>query len=98
MQNFTLQFWKRYAVLSLILSVLLLSNVYAQQTITVSGVVTAKEDGSPLPGTTVVVKNAKEGVAADASGKFTIKVAAGSTLVFQAVGYLPLEASVNGST
>src|ERR1700761_2737543 len=98
MQNFTLQFWKRCVILPVILSCFLFTTAHAQQTITVSGVVTSKEDGTPIPGTTVVVKSTNQGTSADAAGKFTIRAAVGATLVFKVLGFETLEATVKGST
>jgi TonB-linked SusC/RagA family outer membrane protein len=54
---------------------------------TVSGRVTASEDGSPLPGVNVIVKGTTVGTSTDADGKYTITVPAnGSSLVFSFIG------------
>ncbi|HEU4553521.1 MAG TPA: TonB-dependent receptor [Chitinophaga sp.] len=80
------------------LLVILLSAVsYAQQQITVTGTVTSKDDGQPLPGVAVSVKNTTQGVATDGSGKFSIRTAPGSTLVFKALGFTTQEVNVDGS-
>ncbi len=72
----------------LLLTVFLLSALAGlAQTIKVSGVVTSAEDGLPLPGVAVVVKeNPTVGVATDIDGNYTITAESGQTLVFSYVG------------
>lgn len=67
---------------------------------TISGTVTAKEDGLPLPGVSVKVKGTKIGAQTDPSGNFALKVPGNGTviLVFSYVGFLDKEVSVSGNT
>ena len=60
--------------------------VSAQQNLSVSGVVTDAGDGSPLVGVSVLVKGSTVGTITDMSGKYTLKAAQGSTLVFSYIG------------
>jgi TonB-dependent starch-binding outer membrane protein SusC len=54
---------------------------------TVSGKVTATEDGSPLPGVNVVVKGTTNGTVTDADGNFKLTISgSGSSLVFSFIG------------
>lgn len=53
-------------------------------------------DGSPIASASVVVKGSKNGVAADADGRFTLTVADDAVLVISAVGYIQQEISVKG--
>lgn len=54
---------------------------------TVSGKVTAAEDGSTLPGVNVVLKGTTTGISTDAEGRYTLSVpASGGTLVFTFIG------------
>lgn len=62
------------------------SNAYAQ-TRTVTGTVTGKDDGLPLPGVSVVVKGTKTGTQTGPDGSYGIKVAPGQSLVFTFVGF-----------
>lgn len=63
----------------------------------VSGVVTA--GSSPLSGVTIYVKeNSTIATSTDANGRYSIKVSAGQTLVFSAVGFDKVEKPVQGST
>ena len=75
---------------SLFLSSLLLSLVWVSsfaQDRKVTGKVTAAEDGSTLPGVSVVVKGSAKGTNTDADGNYSIAVPNnGSTLVFSFVG------------
>jgi outer membrane receptor protein involved in Fe transport len=61
--------------------------VLAQRTI--SGVVTSSEDGTAIPGVTILVKEATRiGVLSDLNGKYTLKIPANAkTLVFSFIGY-----------
>jgi len=70
--------------------------VYAQNR-NVSGIVT-DAGGKAIPFASVTVKGTKNGVTADADGKFTIKgVAAGTVLVITSVGYDDKEITVGTS-
>lgn len=73
------------------------SQVYAQ-TRTITGTVTEKEEGGPLPGVSVMVKGSKTGTQSNAQGKFSISASTGQTLVFTSVGYLTQSITVSGST
>jgi TonB-linked SusC/RagA family outer membrane protein len=69
------------------------------QTRTISGTVTDAQDGSPLPGVTVVVKGTNKGVLTNGSGSFQLTdVSPDATLVFSFIGYLTKEVSVGNSS
>jgi len=87
---------KFYLFLSRYLAVFLLCITvtgYAQQR-TVSGKVTASEDGSPLPGVNVLEKGTSNGTATDANGEFKISVGDNATLTVSFVGYKPQDVEV----
>lgn len=67
--------------------------------VTIQGAVT-DDKGSPLPGTTVVVKgSAGLGTSTDAEGKFSLTVPTGNeTLVISAIGYVAQEIPIGGRT
>ena len=57
---------------------------------TVTGTVTDKGDGQPLPGVTVRIKGTKVGTQTSATGSYSIKVpSSGTILEFSYLGYLP---------
>ncbi len=62
----------------------------AVKDVTVTGKVT-DEEGLPLPGATVMVKNTTKGVSADANGEYSLVVPPNSTLVFSFMGYAGVE-------
>ena len=79
------------------LSVLLLFGVYmvsAQQSLSVSGVVTDASDGSPLTGVSVQVKGTSTGTITDIEGRYTLEVKQGTTLVFSYIGMVKQEITV----
>lgn len=73
------------------------SHVYAQ-TRTITGTVTEKDEGGPLPGVSVTIKGTKTGTQTNAQGKFTISASNGQSLVFTSVGYLTKTIEVTGAT
>ena len=72
---------------------LCVTQVFAQNR-TVTGTVTAKEDGLPIPGATVRVKGTSTAVATDVNGKYAISAPANSTLVFSYIAYSSQEIPV----
>jgi len=68
---------------------LLIASVAIAQDRTVKGVVSAKEDGAPLPGVSVVVKGTKIGTQTDVNGNYSIMVPAGSkTIEVSFIGFI----------
>ena len=72
---------------------LCVTQVFAQNR-TVTGTVTAKEDGLPIPGATVKVKGSNVGTQTNTAGKFTLSVPSGATLVVSFVGYTAQQVAV----
>jgi TonB-linked SusC/RagA family outer membrane protein len=71
--------------------------VYAQDK-TVTGTVTSKTDGLPLPGVTVRVKGSKQGALTNGNGKFTLSVPAGTTsLDVSYIGYVMQSVAISGN-
>ena len=69
----------------------------AQSKATVSGTVSAKDDGQPIPGANVLVKGTKIGAFTDANGKYSIpNVPKNAVLVFSSIGYTTQEIPVAG--
>ena len=64
---------------------------------TITGTVTSKEDGLPIPGVSVKVKGTTTGVATDASGRYQINANTGSTLIFSAISFSSVEKVVTSN-
>jgi TonB-dependent SusC/RagA subfamily outer membrane receptor len=79
--------------LLLCFSCLVTLHVWAQDR-TLSGRVTAQEDGSPIPGVNVVVKGSTTGTVTDADGNYTIRAGSTNVLVFSFIGYTTQEVTV----
>ncbi|GAB3941650.1 SusC/RagA family TonB-linked outer membrane protein [Spirosoma harenae] len=63
----------------------------------VTGTVTFKDDGTPLPGASVILKgSANVGTITDSKGTFRIKVPEDATLVVSYIGYIAQEIKLNG--
>jgi TonB-dependent starch-binding outer membrane protein SusC len=88
MTNFYL-FVRRYLAVLLVFGTLV---SFAQQT--VSGKVTASDDGSGIPGVNILEKGTSNGTVSDADGNYRISVGANATLIFSFVGYATQEISV----
>ncbi|MCE7040174.1 SusC/RagA family TonB-linked outer membrane protein [Dyadobacter sp. CY312] len=66
---------------------------------TVTGKVLAREDNTPIPGVTVVVKGTTTGTTTDVDGKYQIEIKGNSdVLVFSAVGFLTQEKEVGNAS
>lgn len=72
-------------------------HVFGQQA-TVSGTITDRLTGEPLPGVNVVVSGTTIGVSSDINGKYSLSVPGGNVkLIFTYIGYDPEEIDTNGS-
>ncbi|HYF70740.1 MAG TPA: TonB-dependent receptor [Ohtaekwangia sp.] len=90
--------WNWKMLLSLALFTGLSSTVvFAQQTI--SGKVTSSDDGSALPGVTILEKGTSNGTSSDADGNFQLNVSdPQGTLVFSFIGYTTQEVPMSSRT
>lgn len=93
----------RYSAFGIIVQCIVLAPFFAlgaiQQDITVTGKVTSSEDGSDLPGVSVILKGTNTGTTTDADGKYSINVSdANATLVFSFIGYTTQEIAVASQT
>ncbi|GAB4045959.1 SusC/RagA family TonB-linked outer membrane protein [Spirosoma litoris] len=78
-------------LVSMLLACSLWTTAWAQER-RVIGKVTSAEDGSPLPGVSVIVKGTSKGASTDAGGIYDISVPAkGTTLIFSFVGTVTQE-------
>lgn len=89
---------ERFLTVFLITLMALVSfNMEAQSGSEVSGTVTASEDGTPLPGVSIVLKGTGNGVTTDFDGNYSIAVPnADGILVFSYLGFETKEISVDG--
>ncbi|HAK77037.1 MAG TPA: SusC/RagA family TonB-linked outer membrane protein, partial [Runella sp.] len=77
----------RYLGMMMLVVGLCISQAIAQ-TRTVTGKITSKEDGAPMPGVNVILKGTQKGSTSNATGTYSIEVSgANPTLVFSFVGY-----------
>lgn len=79
-----------------ILGIFCLASVARSQSI--SGQITAAENGEGLPGVSILVKGTNQGTTTDNTGKYTLKVpnSNNTTLVVSFIGYLKQEIAVAG--
>ena len=65
---------------------------------TITGTVTAREDGLPIPGATVKLQGTTTGAQTNANGKYSLSVPAGSKLAFSFIGYTTQIITVGAQT
>jgi TonB-linked SusC/RagA family outer membrane protein len=87
---------KKLLLASLCILLLCATQVFAQNR-TVTGTVTAQEDGLPIPGVTVRVKGTTTGTQTGTNGKYSLNVPNNSVLIFSFIGYAQQEVTVNGA-
>lgn len=86
---------RRFILVCLTAMAMLLSGPLQAQDRTVSGVVTSDEDGSALPGVSVVLKGTTTGTVTDMEGNYSVSVPqSGGTLVFTFIGYASKEIEI----
>lgn len=74
------------------------TNVFEQQQLSVAGVV-SNQQGEPLEGVSINIKDSNVGTATNKEGKFTLEgVGSDAILVFRSVGYKEMETAVSGKT
>ncbi|HKK63674.1 MAG TPA: SusC/RagA family TonB-linked outer membrane protein [Bacteroidales bacterium] len=89
----------RKIALLLTIFMFVLSQAVSAQTRTVTGNVTSADDGSTLPGVSIVVKGTSIGTVSDIDGEYSINVPNDAeTLVFSFVGMDTKEVAITGNT
>jgi TonB-linked SusC/RagA family outer membrane protein len=87
---------KKLLLVILCFLMLCTAQVFAQSR-TVTGTVTAKDDGLPVPGVTVRVKGTTIGTQTNSAGKYSLSVPLGAVLQFGGVGFTGVNAPVKGN-
>ena len=83
-------------VLGIVLSLALLQTANAQS-VNISGVITEKSTGLPIPGVSVAIKGAASGTQSNTEGKFALAAKAGDILRITFIGYSTREVTVNSN-
>lgn len=89
--------FKNYKLLLAILLLFFTLQGAKAQAVKISGVVTAKSDGQPLPGVSVGVKNSTTGTQTDVSGKFSINASPNDVLHISYIGFATQEIPVTAA-
>lgn len=97
--NFNLKVFSMKKIQLLLVSLLfLVPQLLLAQSRDVTGTVTSADDGSSIPGASVVVKGTTVGCITDLDGKFTLKVPSGAgTLVISFVGFTTSEVALTSA-
>jgi len=86
----------KFTWILLLLTVLTFQFSFAQTKV-VTGKVTSKDYGDPIPGATILVEGTTRGVDTDENGQFSINAAQGEKLLVQFVGFKTYKATVGTS-
>ncbi len=84
-----------YVLVLFVVSLLINFSANAQNR-QVTGTVILSEDGSALPGVSILIKGTTQGVSTDFDGNYSIEVPANAVLIFSYVGDTTQEIAVNG--
>jgi TonB-linked SusC/RagA family outer membrane protein len=87
---------KKILLLSLCFFLLAANQLFAQIHI-VTGKVTGKDDGLPIPGVSVSIKGTTTGTQTNVDGKYSINAPEGAPLTFSFIGYAPQTINVSGN-
>jgi TonB-dependent starch-binding outer membrane protein SusC len=82
----------------LLLSLMLSTNTFAQENVTISGTIVSSEDGNALPGVNVLIKGTSTGTITDIDGKYQIECAKGDVLSFSFIGYIGEEVTIENQS
>lgn len=82
-----------YFLMACLVTIPLIASAQQQ---TVTGTVVSDEDGSGLPGVTVLEKGTNNGTVTNVEGVYSIEVSGGATLVFNSIGFTSQEIPVAG--
>lgn len=86
----------KFTWILLLLSVLTFQFSFAQTKV-VTGVVTSKDYGDPIPGATILVEGTTRGVDTDENGKYSINAAQGEKIIVHFLGFKTQKATVGVS-
>ena len=86
-----------FLALLLVLLGLCARPAHAQQSVRVSGTVTAADTKEAIPGATVQVQRTRRGTAANAEGDFSVEALSTDTIQFRALGYKTRRLPLGGS-
>ncbi len=81
---------------SLLTVLLMFAGMAYAQTNAIKGRVT-EENGTPIPGASVIVKGTPNGTATDADGNFSVSVTKGATLIISAVNHIAKEVKITNA-
>jgi TonB-linked SusC/RagA family outer membrane protein len=90
--------FKNYKLLLAFLLPFCVTLTVAAQSVKISGVVTAKADGLPLPGVSVSVKGTNRGIQTNTDGRFTINANVNEVLKVTYLGFVSQEITVNANS
>ncbi len=88
---------KQKILLILFLNLAAYLRLYAQDP-TITGMVTANEDGLPIPGVSVKIKGTTAGTQTNAAGMFTLNVQKGASIIISYIGYNSQTVSVGNQS
>jgi iron complex outermembrane receptor protein len=90
--------YKKFISKGLLTAMFCLAQLVAFAQSTVTGKVTASENGEALPGVSILVEGTTTGTVSTVDGEYTISVPANSTLIFSYIGYVTQRVEVGNQS
>ena len=87
---------KQFTVLLILFLSLNFLQAQTPETITVRGKVISSEDNKPLSGVSILEKTTGKGTSTDTTGNYTFSIGRNATLLFEHIGFSPMEVAVSG--
>ncbi|QKZ14416.1 SusC/RagA family TonB-linked outer membrane protein [Spirosoma sp. KUDC1026] len=88
----------RKSLVSVLFLSLLFSLPLLAQNVAITGRVTSSDDGSALPGVSIVIKGTTQGTTTDANGNYQISASPTATLTFSFVGFKSQDVAIGNRT
>jgi TonB-dependent starch-binding outer membrane protein SusC len=73
-------------------------SIFSQSSTAVSGKIISQEDGKPIPGVSIVIKDTSIGTVTDVDGNYSLNASENAILVFSFVGFITEEVPVNSQS
>ncbi|RYE32079.1 MAG: SusC/RagA family TonB-linked outer membrane protein [Sphingobacteriaceae bacterium] len=84
-------------LLKLFFVLITFSELASAQMRQITGVITGRDDGLPLPGVSVIVAGTRSGTQSGPDGSYSIKISSGQSLIFSFVGFTPQTIAVTAN-
>lgn len=93
-QSHLIFFLRKRQCFYILLLLFISTTAFTQEALKISGTVVSSDDGLPLPGVGVKIKNTSTGTLTDINGKYSLNAVKGQTLVFSFISFITKEVTI----